>query len=227
MTQESSIWKRFLDLIKTYLFPERGEFEEISEPEITPEPEQRRIFVISDTHFNHKNIITLTGRPFPTVKEMNRTIIRKWNQTVRPQDTIYFLGDFAWSHIGYFMTRLIGHKIFITGNHDKRLRHTRDSEIVEYDGYKFLMIHNPRYQPPDFDGWVIHGHVHNVSWDRHPYINRVMRRVNVSVEMIGYRPVSLHRIIETIHFMEQYGHEVMATRKHAAWLKKKAMGGYV
>lgn len=40
--------------------------------------------------------------------------------------------------------------------------------------------------------------------------------------MIGFRPVSLHRIAETIRYMEQYGHETMPTRKHATWLRAKA-----
>lgn len=214
-----SIWKKLLG----HLFPEREKLEEApDEPETTPEPEEPRVFVISDTHFNHKNVIRFTKRPYRTVWGMNRSIIHKWNDTVRPQDQIFFLGDFAWSNIGYFITRLNGRKTFITGNHDRRLHHTQDSAVIEYRGFRFLLIHNPAHRPPEWDGWTIHGHVHNISWDRHPYIDRVTRRVNVSVEMIGFRPVSLHRIVETIHFMEEYGHDVMPTRKHAAWLKKKA-----
>jgi len=194
------------------------------QPEELPEPEEPRIFVIADCHFNHRNIIKFTGRPYRTVSGMNRSIIQKWNATVRPQDTIYHVGDFARDHIGYFINRLQGRKFFITGNHDENLRHTKDWAIIEYKGLKFLLIHRPQDRPANWEGWTIHGHVHNASWDKFPYIDRTTQKVNVSVEMIGFRPVSLHRIVETIGFMEQYGHEVMPTRKHATWLRTKAMG---
>lgn len=47
----------------------------------------------SDYHFSHANIIKYCGRPFETVEE-NETIIRKHNERVKPEDTVFFLGDF-------------------------------------------------------------------------------------------------------------------------------------
>ena len=38
------------------------------------------IWFTSDTHFGHKEIIRFTGRPFASVEEMDRELIRRWNE---------------------------------------------------------------------------------------------------------------------------------------------------
>lgn len=40
-------------------------------------------YIISDTHFNHKNIINYCNRPFRDINEMNNTIIDNWNKSVK------------------------------------------------------------------------------------------------------------------------------------------------
>ena len=80
---------------------------------------------------------------------MNKSMMHKWNQTVRAQDRVFFLGDFAWRNIGYYITHLNGKKTFITGNHDERLRHTQDQVVIEYGGHSFLLIHRPQTGLPD------------------------------------------------------------------------------
>ena len=54
-----------------------------------------KIWIISDTHFCHKNIIAYSGRPFKTVEEMNDEIIKRWNNKVGKDDFVIHLGDFA------------------------------------------------------------------------------------------------------------------------------------
>lgn len=58
-----------------------------------------------------------------TVKEMNLTFIEKWNSKVSPEDTVYYLGDFAFpcsfEEGKKLLNKLNGYKILITGNHDK------------------------------------------------------------------------------------------------------------
>ena len=82
------------------------------------------IYLTSDLHFGHKNIIKLTNRPFSDVHEMNETLIKNWNNTIKPQDTIYILGDLCFkmsleeSH--KIIQRLNGKKVLIRGNHDKQ-----------------------------------------------------------------------------------------------------------
>lgn len=57
------------------------------------------IFVTSDIHFSHSNIIKYCNRPFENIFEMDDYIIKKWNETVSYDDTIYILGDFMFSRI--------------------------------------------------------------------------------------------------------------------------------
>ena len=45
------------------------------------------IYVTSDTHFNHKNIIEYCNRPYSSVEEMNKAIIDNWNSVVKDEDT--------------------------------------------------------------------------------------------------------------------------------------------
>ena len=51
---------------------------------------------------------------------MNLDMITKWNKTVRPEDTIFSLGDFAWKWDEFqkYADQLNGNKNFIMGNHD-------------------------------------------------------------------------------------------------------------
>ena len=55
----------------------------------------KRSFVISDTHLGHYNIIGYCDRPFETLEEMNETLIQNWNDAIKNNDTVYFLGDLA------------------------------------------------------------------------------------------------------------------------------------
>lgn len=79
-------------------------------------------FFIADTHFGHKNIIRYENRPFQSVEEMDTELIKRWNQIVSTDDTVYHLGDFALttsSRIAEIVPQLNGHKILIKGNHDR------------------------------------------------------------------------------------------------------------
>ena len=54
-----------------------------------------------DQHFNHENIVTkFVFRPFQTVEDMNREIIRRHNERVKPGHTVFHLGDFRMSNQG-------------------------------------------------------------------------------------------------------------------------------
>lgn len=76
---------------------------------------------ISDSHFSHANIIGYTGRPFQSVSEMNEKLIANWNALVKPQDMVFFLGDFGLGSTDFLTSlcsSLHGNKICIRGNHN-------------------------------------------------------------------------------------------------------------
>jgi len=58
--------------------------------------------------------------PIKYANEMDELIIKKWNEVVSPEDTVYHLGDFAFRsrNTNSCFHRLNGTKILILGNHD-------------------------------------------------------------------------------------------------------------
>ena len=53
------------------------------------------IFVTSDNHFGHENIIKHCRRPFANAEAMDECMIDRWNSTVGPDDDVFHLGDIA------------------------------------------------------------------------------------------------------------------------------------
>jgi calcineurin-like phosphoesterase family protein len=80
------------------------------------------IKIISDTHFNHKNILKYNRNYFKSVDEMNEIIIQKWNEKISKNDKVIHLGDFAlgddYEKIENIIKRLNGNITLILGNHD-------------------------------------------------------------------------------------------------------------
>jgi calcineurin-like phosphoesterase family protein len=160
------------------------------------------IFVISDTHFDHANILTFKRadgsllRDFHYVEEMNEHMIERWNSVVRPQDKIYHLGDVTMAKQlpNRIMDRLAGHKRLVRGNHD--MGATREYLRYFEEVYacrvldKMIFTHIPIH--PESLGRFkanVHGHVHALP--RHHFGPNYF---NVSVEAINYTPVSLEDI---------------------------------
>ncbi len=82
-----------------------------------------KLYFTSDTHFNHTNIIGYINRPFKTVEDMNKDIIRKWNNVVPADGIVFHLGDVSLtardnSLLG-LLNGLNGTKHLIIGNHEK------------------------------------------------------------------------------------------------------------
>lgn len=161
------------------------------------------IFLISDTHFTHRNILTFLQsngekmRPFDTVEEMDEHMIQCWNSVVRLQDKVYHLGDVALKRKDIaLIQRCNGHKRLVRGNHD--IYPTKDylaagfEEIYATRVLDGLIFSHIPIHPESLGrfGANVHGHVHNNV----PALHFGPRYLNVSVEVINYTPVSLDEV---------------------------------
>lgn len=88
----------------------------------------------SDSHYNHKNICLGTSnwpdkqtacRPFSSLEQMNDAIVNAINEKVKENDTLYFLGDWAFGGIesiwNFYKRIICKNIIFIKGNHDTHI----------------------------------------------------------------------------------------------------------
>ena len=154
-------------------------------------------FVTADQHFGHAGIIDFCARPFCSgdVVTMDRVLTANWNAAVLPDDEVWFLGDLTHkaepATARRYLAGVHGRIIPVRGNHDTAFPEWPESGELSFGGRRFFCVHNPKFIPPDFDGWVIHGHTHNSRLDDYPFLDPVKRTVNVGVEVTGYRPVSV------------------------------------
>lgn len=160
----------------------------------------KTIWVWSDLHLGHDNIIRYANRPFQDAEEMNAVLYTNWSRTVGDDDLLLFVGDLAmrkavgehtWETIRVSRGRA---KHLVVGNHD-----LTGSGVLRVDGFDDIcsaltvdadpplaFTHMPLADVPA--GVVnVHGHTH----DEPP---RRSRHINVSVEQLDYRPVDLGRI---------------------------------
>ena len=170
------------------------------------------IFVTSDTHFNHKNILTFNDkigkpvRPFSSVEDMNETMIDNWNSVVKKGDKVYHLGDVFFGPKEDFQKlwpRLNGSKRLVVGNHDdiKWLSAGGFFQKITmwriFKDWKLIFSHVPLREDQfrgDFNGTTpsegmlnVHGHTHQNPSPPGPY-------KCVCVEQTGYRPLSIEEL---------------------------------
>lgn len=97
------------------------------------------IFLTSDTHFGHRNIIKYSARPFGSVEEMNEVMVDRWNEAVSSNDVVYHLGDFAMGKIDEtlpIVSRLNGRITLIVGNHDRPFLGYRPGGGMDHEGWR-------------------------------------------------------------------------------------------
>jgi len=167
------------------------------------------IFVTSDWHLFHENIIKYCNRPFKDAQEMNEKILQYNNEIVKPDDILINLGDVACGLNGRkddlknLIQKFIGKKILIKGNHDYL-----GDDFYRECGFETVGTHMilgdiffchygfSKSRTMDEESlykifkkskckYIYHGHTHLTK------INGIIPRFNVCTDLNGYKPVQL------------------------------------
>lgn len=142
------------------------------------------------------------NRPFECAETMNREIVSRWNGVVKEEDEVYVLGDFgAAGQEALVLDQLRGKKYLVKGNHDTESnQYYRDAGFAEVYDHPviienfWILSHEPLYVNTNMPYANLFGHVHNS-----PIIKTFSRQhYCVSVERIGYTPISFDEIIRRI-----------------------------
>nr|WP_200941309.1 metallophosphoesterase [Methylobacterium sp. Leaf111] len=148
------------------------------------------------------------SRPFATIEEHDETLIANWNTAVRPEDTVWHLGDFCYrcpeARARQIFSRLNGRRFLVRGNHDKvAVRLPWDGPVVdvahvvdrETDGAPrgiFLSHYAHRVWPRMHRGDIhLFGHSHG-------RLPGTAASTDVGVDCFDFRPVTLAEIRERL-----------------------------
>ena len=155
-------------------------------------------FYTADTHFRHARVIEFNRRPFRGFQDMDEAMVRRWNDRVGPDDTVWHLGDFAVevdeARVEAIFHRLNGTKHLVVGNHDEgdegiltlpwasveRLAHVDDA------GRQVVLCHYPMvtWLGARHDAVHLHGHTHGS-------LPGTTARADVGVDCWDFAPVTL------------------------------------
>lgn len=163
------------------------------------------IFVTSDLHFGHKNIINYENRPFKDIEEMDQKLIENWNKKIKEEDTVYILGDFSWykaKKTEEILKQLNGNKVLIKGNHDcnflkkdfdiSLFKGIYDYLVVKENSIHYVLFHYPIVEFEGKERGYIHlyGHIHTMF----PELEKqLINSYNVGVDRNNYEPIEINK----------------------------------
>ena len=174
------------------------------------------VFLVSDTHFGHAGVCRFTRddgvtklRPWDNPEEMDEAMVKRWNETVRPNDKVYHLGDVVINRKALnVMRRLNGDKVLIRGNHDIFRLEDYTPFFRDVRGYHvmngMILSHIPVHEESlGRFGTNIHGHLHaNRVKMKDPFGYRESvvdpRYHCVCVEQTDFRPILFEDVIKKI-----------------------------
>ncbi len=206
----------------------------------TDEP-KHRCFITSDSHYNHNNIIKYSLRTFclndyekavfatedvetinamtiskESMRKHDEALIQNWNSKVRPEDTVFHLGDFALGgdveYAASVLRRLNGKINYIEGNHDKVIKKIWENRVsfgvggklVSYDQMREISINGQgivlchyamRIWHKSHHGyWMLFGHSHGTLPD-----DPNAKSFDVGVDCHNYFPISIGEVSEIMN----------------------------
>lgn len=169
-----------------------------------------KVYLISDTHFNHAKIETYCDRP----SNFTEVLMHNWNQTVQPTDLVIHVGDVyigkGWDNIYPFLN---GRKVLVRGNHDWHhncawwMEHGFDFACDAFIFRHVYITHKPAEFLPGHCYLNIHGHLHNIWHGFHkgePDTEQINRRGRLrnpwqrlfAVEYTDYKPVEFESFLK-------------------------------
>jgi len=180
------------------------------------EADMSNVFLTSDTHFGHLGVCKFTEadgvtkiRPWTDPEQMDEDMVRMWNDTVRPTDKVYHLGDVVINRKALkILHRLNGDKVLIKGNHDifrldeytPFFRDIRGSHVMN----GMILTHIPVHETNLYRfGTNIHGHTHTNRVMMPMLHNRGLEVIDpryfcVCVEQTDFKPIALEEVMKRI-----------------------------
>ena len=157
------------------------------------------VWYTADTHFGHENIIMHCARPFRSASHMDSVLIENMWKVVKPEDTLWIVGDFAFGRASKdveWLEAMFGQlpgaeKHLVVGNHDcgptRCLPWTSVSHMAEVKdgGRRGVLCHYPMitWNGARRGALQLFGHVHG-QW------LGTRNSVNVGVDVWDFMPVT-------------------------------------
>jgi calcineurin-like phosphoesterase family protein len=142
---------------------------------------------------------------------MNEDFVSRWNSKIKPEDTVYHLGNFIWDPLigSEYLQILNGKIILIPTQNDKASielskiakKHLiiKDEKIVELPEFGIVMSHYPHEDWNGKDLGIIH--LHGGKTEIKTDLS-VSRRINCSVDLWDYYPVEINAILDFVKDFE-------------------------
>ena len=185
---------------------------DLAEPYKLCPDQYSKVWVTSDNHFGHNNILSYENRvdklKVSTVEEHDQELIKRWNEVVGKDDLVLILGDFSFKKAKdteKLLKLLNGDKVLVRGNHDiflddKKFDKTLfkaiyDYKETKYKGHEIALMHYPiqdfKHMNREINPAVLlFGHIHTfkIEIPKHSF--------NVGVDVNNYYPVDIDKAIE-------------------------------
>lgn len=167
------------------------------------------IWLTSDTHFNHANILKYCNRPWDDIESHDADLIANWNNTVGPDDDVYHLGDFGFAKpevLAGILKQLHGRIHHIQGNHDRSMTGPVFKHLIWQKFYYELKVEDDEMETTQklilchypFARWnyQFHGSIHLHGHTHHTLESENLARLDVGVDAAAYFLGTLYSEIE-------------------------------